>query len=171
MLRPTAGYSIQVARLSSARAAAAIALLVLALTMVWQGLSLIQRDLAFTAAETEVSFWGRGEYQPGERARDAAGNALQGLLAAAPAHPDYLTLASSYYAWRAYWAQEAAAESEFNGKALAAQLAAQQSRPAYRQGWESVLGYAARVDREQALQALAQRRLDDLQIAPTDENR
>ena len=147
------------------RATAAIALL-LALALVWQGLNLFQRDLAFTAAETEVSFWGRGEYQPAERTRAATGRAVENLVAAAPAQPDYLSLAASYYAWRAWWAGEAAAESAYNAQALAARYAAQQSRPAYRQGWEALADHVARSDGAQqtpVLLALAQQRLDALQ--------
>ena len=47
-----------------------IALPVLALSLLgaWQGAQLMQRDLAFEAARTEVSFWGRGNYQPTEQA-------------------------------------------------------------------------------------------------------
>lgn len=145
-----------------ARASAVIALLV-ALTLVWQALGLLQRDLAFTTTETEVSFWGRGDYQPYEHTREATGRAVEQLVAAAPGQPDYLTLAASYYAWRGYWAEEAAVESEYNARALAAQYSAQRSRPAYRQGWESVLGYAARVEETGTQLAVAQQRLDALQ--------
>jgi hypothetical protein len=145
-----------------ARISAVVALLI-ALALVWQGLGLLQRDLAFTAAETEVSFWGRGEYQPYEDTRETVGRAVEQLVAAAPGQPDYLTLAASYYAWRGYWAQEATVETEYNALALAAQYSAQQSRPAYRQGWESMLRYAALVDETGAQLKLAQRRLDALQ--------
>lgn len=145
-----------------ARTVAAIALLV-AFTVVWQALGLLQRDLVFTATETEVSFWGRGEYQPYESTREATGRAVEQLVTVAPAQPDYLTLAASYYAWRAYWAEETAAESAYNTQALAAQYSAQQSRPAYRRGWESVLGYAARLDQAEAQLTLAQLWLDVLQ--------
>lgn len=144
-----------------ARASAAIALLA-SLALVWQAMDLLQRDLVFNVAETEVSFWGRGEYLPYEHTREATGRAVEHLVDASPAHPDYLTLAASHYAWRAWWAQETAVENAYNARALAAQYAAQQSRPAYRQGWESVLRYAARVDEADAKLALAQRRLDAL---------
>jgi hypothetical protein len=126
-------------------------------------LGLLQRDLVFNAAETEVSFWGRGEYQPSEQTREATGRAVEHLVSVAPAHPDYLTLAASYYAWRAWWAEEGVAENAYNTRALAAQYVAQQSRPAYRQGWESMLRYAALVDETGAQLKLAQRRLDALQ--------
>ncbi len=45
--------------------------------MVEQGFSLFQRDLAFTAADTEVSFWGQGDYQP-TAAQRGAGRAAAG---------------------------------------------------------------------------------------------
>ena len=80
------------------RAAAALALL-LALAMVEQGFSLFQRDLAFTAAETEVSFWGQGDYQPTVEKREWVGQQLGELLAESPGNPEYQLLAASYYAW------------------------------------------------------------------------
>lgn len=113
-----------------ARATAAIALLA-ALAVVWQGLNLFQRDLAFTAAETEVSFWGRGEYQPTAATRERTGAQLQALLAANPTHPEYQLLAASYYAWQAYWTDNEELEQRFTRRAEQARKAARQSRPAY----------------------------------------
>ena len=113
-----------------ARASAVIALLV-ALTLVWQALGLLQRDLAFTTTETEVSFWGRGDYQPYEHTREATGRAVEQLVAAAPGQPDYLTLAASYYAWRAWWADDAELEAQYTQLGQQAREIARQSRPAY----------------------------------------
>ncbi|MCB1848604.1 MAG: hypothetical protein KDI04_14835 [Halieaceae bacterium] len=112
------------------RAAAALALL-LALAVVEQGFSLFQRDLAFTAAETEVSFWGEGNYQPTAAKREWVGQQVGELLAEAPGHPEYQLLAASYYAWQAYWAEDPKLEQQYTHKGQQAREYARQSRPAY----------------------------------------
>ena len=109
----------------------AFAALLLALTMTWQGLALLQRDLAFSAAETEVSFWGREDYQPTEATRQRTGRQLEALLATAPEHPEYQLLAASYYAWRAWWADDAELEAQYTRMGQQAREIARQSRPAY----------------------------------------
>ena len=111
--------------------AGAFAALLLALTMVWQGLALLQRDLAFTAAETEVSFWGREDYQPTQATIARTGRQLEALLARAPEHPEYQLLAASYYAWRAWWADDAELEAQYTRMGQQAREIARQSRPAY----------------------------------------
>ena len=112
------------------RAAAALALL-LALAMVEQGFSLFQRDLAFTAAETEVSFWGQGDYQPTVEKRKWVGQQLGELLAESPGNPEYQLLAASYYAWQAWWTDDPELEQQYTQKGQQARELARQSRPAY----------------------------------------
>ena len=111
--------------------AGAFAGLLLALTMTWQGLALLQRDLAFTAAETEVSFWGREDYQPTQATIARTGRQLEALLAKAPRHPEYQLLAASYYAWQAYWTEDAELEAQYTQLGQQAREIARQSRPAY----------------------------------------
>ena len=117
-------------RLAATRAGAFAALL-LAVTITWQGLALLQRDLAFSAAETEVSFWGREGYQPTEATIARTGRQLEALLARAPEHPEYQLLAASYYAWRAWWADDAELEAQYTRMGQQAREIARQSRPAY----------------------------------------
>ena len=117
-------------RLAATRAGAFAALL-LAVTITWQGLALLQRDLAFSAAETEVSFWGREGYQPTEATIARTGRQLEALLATAPEHPEYQLLAASYYAWRAWWADDAELEAQYTRMGQQAREIARQSRPAY----------------------------------------
>ena len=112
------------------RSAAALALL-LALAMVEQGFSLFQRDLAFTAAETEVSFWGQGDYQPTVEKREWVGQQLGELLAESPGNPEYQLLAASYYAWQAWWTDDPELEQQYTQKGQQARELARQSRPAY----------------------------------------
>ena len=75
------------ARPTPAAAALALATLGLAVTLAWQAATLFHLDLAFTATETELSFWGRGEYEPAEATRETTGRELDALLAAAPVTP------------------------------------------------------------------------------------
>ena len=117
-------------RLAATRAGAFAALL-LAVTITWQGLALLQRDLAFSAAETEVSFWGREGYQPTVATIARTGRQLEALLARAPEHPEYQLLAASYYAWRAWWADDAELEAQYTRMGQQAREIARQSRPAY----------------------------------------
>ena len=111
--------------------AGAFAALLLVLAMTWHGLALLQRDLAFSAAETEVSFWGREGYQPTAATIARTGRQLEALLATAPEHPEYQLLAASYYAWRAWWADDAELEAQYTRMGQQAREIARQSRPAY----------------------------------------
>ena len=112
------------------RSAAALALL-LALAMVEQGFSLMQRNLAFSAADTEVSFWGQGDYQPTAAKREWVGQQVGDLLDQSPGNPDYQLLAASYYAWQAWWADDPALEAQYTRMGQRAAEMARQSRPAY----------------------------------------
>ena len=133
--------------------------LVLVLALGWQAARLFRLDLLFTATASEVSFWGRGTYQPDQPVRERTGRELQRLLKASPAQPDYLTLAASYYSWEAYRAPNAAVANKYDRLALDAQYAAQLSRPAYRQGWEKMIGYASRIEGAENSRKLAEQQL------------
>jgi len=146
----------------------ALAALGLAVTVAWQSATTFRLDLAFTAAETELSFWGRGDYQPDDASRQRTSQALEALLAAAPHHPDYLALAAYHDAWRAYREDDPTLAQPYALRALDNQYGAQQARPAYRQGWEKMVGYARRAGSAEgaaALGALAQQWVDALQPA------
>ena len=146
-----------------------LAALALAITLAWQAATLFRLDLAFTAAETELSFWGRGNYQPTAATREHIQRELDALLAAAPGQPNYLALAAYHDAWLAYREDDPDAARPYALRAASAQFGAQQNRPAYRQGWEKMVGYARRAGSSKeaaALGALAQQRLDALQPGP-----
>jgi hypothetical protein len=165
---------------AGASAGFALAALGLAVTVAWQAATVLRLDLAFTAAETELSFWGRGDYQPEDATRQRTAQALEALLAAAPRHPDYLAQAAYHDAWRAYREDDPALAQPYALRALHNQYGAQQARPAYRQGWEKMVGYARRAavaaegvadgafeaaESAAVLGALAQQRVDALQPA------
>lgn len=145
------------------------AALTLAITVAWQSATLFRLDLVFTAAETELGFWGRDDYQPTAATRARTARELETLLAEAPAHPDYLALAAFHNTWRAYREDDPTVAQRYAMRAVNTQFSAQQRRPAYRQGWAKMVGYAGRVwadDAAQALGGLAQQRLDALGSAP-----
>ena len=152
------------ARPTPAAAGVALAALGLAVTLAWQAATLFQRDLAFTAAETELSFWGRGEYQPSDATRETVRRELDTLLAAAPDQPDYLTLAAYHAAWLAYREDDPTVARPYALQAVDKQYAAQQNRPAYRQGWAKLVEYARRAGSDRG--ALAQQRLEALRGSP-----
>jgi len=152
------------ARPTPAAAALALATLGLAVTLAWQAATLFHLDLAFTATETELSFWGRGEYEPAEATRETTGRELDALLAAAPDHPDYLTLAAYHAAWLAYREDDPTVARPYALQAVDKQYAAQQNRPAYRQGWAKLVEYSRRAASDRG--ALAQQRLEALRGSP-----
>ena len=118
----------------------ALPALALALLGAWQGSQLVQRDFAFEAARTEVSFWGRGNYQPTEQTIERTGNTLSRVIAQS-AHPEYLSVQAAYYTWRAYWE----GSNELAIKATESQYKALESRPAHPQDRQKLIEYRGRV--------------------------
>jgi hypothetical protein len=138
-------------------------MLLLVLTFVYCGNSLFVQDLAYTRAQTELSFWGRGNYQPTPQVVRDTSQTLDALLESAPRHPEYLELHALYSAWQAYWTQDLLARDTLNGQAAARQYRALMSRPAHRQGWSKMVEYASRVSTGESMFQLAQDRLVSLQ--------
>lgn len=118
----------------------ALALLALSLWGAWQGATLAQRDFAFEAARTEVSFWGRDNYQPTESTIERTGNTLSNVIAQNP-HPEYLSVQAAYYTWRAYWE----GSNELAVAAVNSQQKALESRPAHPQDAKKLVEYQRRV--------------------------
>lgn len=137
-------------------------LLLLVLTSVYCGYSLLVQDLAYTRAQTELSFWGRGNYKPTPQAILGVDQALQTLLEGAPGHPEYLELHAHYSAWQAYWTLDLLARDTLNGEAVTRQYRALVSRPAHRQGWSKMVKYASRASSGEVMRQLAQKRLQSL---------
>jgi hypothetical protein len=150
--------------ISPARLMAA-ALLLLALLGVYAGVVTFQQDLAFTAAQTEISFWGRDNYQPEPKIIKHTGHTIDTLVQQAPLHPEYLGLGAKYDAWQAYWAIEPDERANFNEKAVQSQYKAMLSRPAHRQGWSMMLEYASRTGDGAAMLTAAQARLQALEFS------
>jgi hypothetical protein len=139
--------------------------LVVALVGVSQAVSLFKNDLLFTRIETEVSFWGRGDYQPEPSTILATAAALNTLVAAAPDEADYLALQASYFDWRAYWAEEFEVAGQFSQRAVDAQYLALEFRPAHRSGWAALLRYASRTADGKPTRSTAKARLSALEPA------
>lgn len=100
------------------------------------------QDLRYTRAATEVSFWGRDDYRPARAVVLRTVAEIDNLREARPAHPDFLALAASAAAWRAYFSLDRRAAHHYFGAALAHQRSALASRPAWRHGWAQLDRYA-----------------------------
>lgn len=136
--------------------------LIAALAGVVQAVNLFSQDLIFTRTQTEVSFWGRGSYRPEPETMILTRQALDQLLAGAPANPEYLALQANYVAWQGYWAEDFREAQAFGLEALDAQHAALESRPAHRHGWAKMIEYSSRIDSGKPMRQEAQARLTAL---------
>jgi len=125
----------------------ATGVLVLALFGAIDAATLIRLHILFTQAQTEISYWGRANYQPDEKAQHSVHLALQTLLRANPHHPDYLSLQASELSWLSYWQRDQSESQRLARAALSAQQSALVSRPAHRHSQAKMLEYEARVQR------------------------
>jgi hypothetical protein len=141
-------------------------LVIAALALVYQAAQLMRQDLIYTGAQTELSFWGRGDYQPVAGNVEGTRKAIESLLRRSPGHPDYLSLQAGYDVWRAYWASNPRDREQLGEQAVRSQYQALVSRPAHRRSWLKLEGYAARIADGQALFEEARDRLRVLQVAP-----
>lgn len=142
----------------------ALVLLALALFGAWQGASLVQDDLAFNAARTQVSFWGRGNYQPTAATVDRTGKSIDTLVQHS-GHPEYLSLQAAWSSWRSHWTDNAGERAGYANRAVASQYAAMELRPAHRHGWIKMVEYASRDASGAARLEQAEVRLQALQPA------
>ncbi len=131
--------------------------------------SAFQQNLLFTQAQTEVSFWGRGDYHPTPATINVTQQQLQSLLNHSPSHPDYLALQANAAIWLAYWSRQAnsAGQLDNNQRAIASQQAALLSRPAHRSSWKKLADYVGRGEptvENRALAVLAQSRINTLVV-------
>ena len=142
----------------------ALLALPLALLSLVHGVQVVERDLAHTRARTEVGFWGRGEYRPVAGRVEATGRAIDALLGAEPAQPDYLALRARYSAWRAYWSTDLGRRQAFNDEAMGYQLRSLRARPAHRHGWAKMVEYASGATAGEPVLSLARERM--VMLAP-----
>ena len=146
----------------------ATAVMVLALFGVVQAAQLFRQDLRFTSAETEVSFWGRGNYHPDEATVHRTTGSITALLAIHPSQPDYLALQAAAAVWLAFWAVDDNAHAHFSRQSIAAQYAALEARPAHQRSWKKLAEYVGRSGSNEQLAALAQGRLKMLNTRAID---
>ena len=146
-----------------ARAGRALPGLAAALALLIFGATAFQQSLAYTRAETELSFWGKPNYQPVERTIERTGATIDALVQHDPGHPDYRSLQAYQFSWRGFWSAEVDTRLKFNQLALESQYAALQARPAHRQGWAKMLEYASRTTGGEAMIDAAQARMQALQ--------
>jgi hypothetical protein len=142
-----------------------LVVLAVALMGAYTSFATFARDLAFTSARTELSFWGRDRYQPEPNTIRRTGRSIDALLQAAPTNPEYLGLQASYAAWQAYWSESRNERAGFNGQAVQSQYKALQSRPAHRHSWSKMVEYASRTTTGEAMLIDARARLQALSVA------
>jgi hypothetical protein len=143
--------------------------LVVTMLCVAQAFNAFQQNLLFTQAQTEVSFWGRGDYHPTPATIKATRQQLHALLNHSPSHPDYLALNANTAVWLTYWSwqESMVGQLDINQQAIASQHAALLSRPAHRFSWKTLAGYLGRGEstvENRALAVLAQERINLLQV-------
>ena len=141
----------------------AVPILALALVGAHRGLVTFRQDLAFTNAQTELSFWGRDTYQPESKTIRHTGHTIGTLLQDAPGHPEYLGLQANFAVWQAYRAKDPIERASFSRQAVQSQGAALQSRPAHRHSWSKMVEYASRATAGEAMLQQARARLQALQ--------
>jgi len=83
---------------------------------------LAQQDFLYTSVATEVSFWGRGDYEPTAFTTELAVRGVERLIQQAPANSKYLSLQAKLYSWQGYWAQDTSTKSEFGQMAVASPM-------------------------------------------------
>ena len=111
--------------------------------VVLNALQVFVRDIQFTSLETEVSFWGRGTYQPTGPTRADVDAQLSLALQTYPTNAPLLTLRASQLAWEGYWSVSSEYQLQYTRAAMEAELASLHARPAYGQGWLKLLQYQA----------------------------
>ena len=123
-----------------------VAIVPLFLLVIIAGLSaqMVRNHLAFTQLETEVSFWGRGEYLPTERTRERTAQGIEQLVQAAPRNADAQVLHASQLAWESYWQQS----PDLAESAIKAQQQALDWRPARPQDQRLMVEYKERAGDE-----------------------
>ena len=133
-------------------------MLLAALIGIYLGYVLLVQDIAYTRAQTELSFWGRDNYQPSEQVIAETGDRLEGLLDSAPHHPEYQKLQALYNSWQAYWSSGMPERDSLNSETMSNQYGALLSRPAHRQDWSKMIEYASRARNGETMLQLAQDR-------------
>jgi len=119
----------------------------------------VTTDLEFTRLETEISFWGRGDYVPTERTRERMDSEISRFANNHPRLADAHRLLASQLVWEAYWASDVPDRHALAEKAVNAQRQLLELRPASRQGWENLLEYSRFLAEPEETASLARRQL------------
>lgn len=119
-------------------------------------------NLQFTAVETEVSFWGQGNYQPDPQTIERTLKSIGSLVGDFPEQPSYLNLSAAASAWLAYWAISAQEQERWLEQSFSAQFAAIRSRPAHRHSWIKLIEYLSNTNNSDETELWAKARLASL---------
>ncbi|MEP4486932.1 MAG: hypothetical protein ABJ013_14980 [Halioglobus sp.] len=139
-----------------------IGLAVVLVLLAWFAFKAIQHDLIFDELEAEVSFWGRGSYQPTESTRHSIASRLEKQLQINPKLTRLRALEASRLAWEGYWSSTDRDYKQFSRLAIEAQYASLATRPAYGQGWSKLLQYQAADELGEELHEVARVQLQKL---------
>ena len=139
-----------------------IALALGLLTLAVHAFKTIQHDLIFGELETEVSFWGRGAYQPTQATRGSIASLLERQLQSNPQNSHLLALRANQLAWEGFWSDSDEDYKQYSRRAIEAQYVALLTRPAYGQGWLKLLQYQAVDESGEELHQEARARLQKL---------
>jgi hypothetical protein len=112
-------------------------------------------DLDYTAARTELSYWGRANYSPDANTVEKTRERLESALRRWPDHPDYLAAQARWHVWQGYREGDPALALQSNLQALGIQLAALELRPADPGLWRGVARIKARAGQYDELWTLA----------------
>ena len=137
---------------------------VLVFLLMKESASLFVENLQFTNAETEVSFWGRENYQPTAKAVKRSTRTIDALLSDSSRHPSYLSLHANVLAWLAYWEADESAQDLLVKQTIAVQIRAIKSRPAHRQSWIKLVEYLSNSNNSGETEKWARRQLAELQL-------
>lgn len=140
---------------STATRALALVACALALFTARCSSTLLRNDLEFTPLDTELSFWGRENYQPTQAMRAAMEAQIPALLARPPGHPDYLLLRASQLEWEAYWKGDESLAKQANQS----RFLALQQRPTDARVWRQYRDTAIGIGAEPAQVAFAESQL------------
>jgi len=144
------------------RTVSVVAILVLCLLSLFSGWRMFTQDIQYRRLVTEVGFWGREGYTPTASVLEATARDLDTLLKQSPVQPDYLSLRATVYSWQAHGSEDIDERIVLGNRAMQAQYASLQARPAHRHTWLKMVQYASRATTGAPNLALAEERLQRL---------
>jgi hypothetical protein len=133
------------------------------LGLMLMAVNIVRSDLD-SAAEREISFWGRAGYTPDVSAIAKAERDIHRALSLWPDQPDYLRVQSRAMMWRAYWTEDDTRAAELESMALDYLAEAAMQRPAHLATWQELSLELARLRTGGELSGQVQQQLQKLAL-------